>query len=128
MTHERLARLAGGCWAIAVIAGLAIGACDGAAARALADGGPACPFRALTGVPCPFCGMTHAVLALGRGDLRGALAANPAAPLVLVIVLAVAIAIASGRGAAILRGGRGRALVVILAIAWVANAWRALAG
>ena len=38
-----------------------------------------CPFRALTGIPCPTCGTTHAAVALLRGDVGGALAANPLA-------------------------------------------------
>ena len=36
-----------------------------------------CPFRALTGLPCPFCGGTTAACRLGHGDIRGALAASP---------------------------------------------------
>jgi hypothetical protein len=36
-----------------------------------------CPLRRLTGVPCPFCGMTTAATRLGTGQLRAALAANP---------------------------------------------------
>jgi len=40
---------------------------------------PLCPFKALTGLPCPGCGMTHAFLALGRLDFAGAFAANPLA-------------------------------------------------
>jgi hypothetical protein len=39
-----------------------------------------CPFRLLTHVPCPGCGMTHAMLALCRGDLRAALIAHPLSP------------------------------------------------
>ncbi|MEQ1758482.1 MAG: DUF2752 domain-containing protein [Vicinamibacterales bacterium] len=31
-----------------------------------------CIWRALTGIPCPSCGMIHAFLALGRGDLSAA--------------------------------------------------------
>jgi hypothetical protein len=31
-----------------------------------------CPFRALTGLPCASCGMTHAFVALARGDAVGA--------------------------------------------------------
>jgi hypothetical protein len=38
-----------------------------------------CPFRALTGIPCPFCGGTTAASQLGHGDIRGALAASPIA-------------------------------------------------
>lgn len=36
-----------------------------------------CPLRALTGIPCPFCGGTTAAAHLGHGDVVGALAANP---------------------------------------------------
>lgn len=36
-----------------------------------------CPLRALTGVPCPLCGMTTAATSLAAGDLHAALAANP---------------------------------------------------
>jgi hypothetical protein len=42
-----------------------------------------CPLRALTGVPCPVCGMTTAATRLAAGDLGAALAANP-----FVLVLA----------------------------------------
>jgi len=40
---------------------------------------PPCPFRALTGIPCLTCGTTHAAVAMLRGDLAAALAANPLA-------------------------------------------------
>jgi hypothetical protein len=40
---------------------------------------PACPFRQITGVPCPTCGSTHAAVALMHGRLGAALAANPLA-------------------------------------------------
>ncbi len=36
-----------------------------------------CPFKAVTGLPCPGCGMTRAFLALGRLDFAGAYAWNP---------------------------------------------------
>ena len=36
-----------------------------------------CPLRTLTGVPCPFCGMTTSVEAVLRGDAHGAISANP---------------------------------------------------
>ena len=37
-----------------------------------------CPIKALTGVPCPGCGMTHAYLRLLKLDISGAFAANGA--------------------------------------------------
>ena len=36
-----------------------------------------CPLRTLTGVPCPFCGMTTGTVATLRGDFRAAVGANP---------------------------------------------------
>jgi hypothetical protein len=43
-----------------------------------------CPVALLTGTPCPGCGMTRAVVALARGDLRASWAAHPLAALVVV--------------------------------------------
>lgn len=36
-----------------------------------------CVLRATTGLPCPLCGTTTAFTRLGRGNVLGALAANP---------------------------------------------------
>ncbi len=44
----------------------------------------ACPFRALTGLPCPLCGMTRAVTAAMRGDIIASLRFQPAGILLLV--------------------------------------------
>jgi hypothetical protein len=67
------------------VAGL--GAAGAAIAYQLALGGEGlwlpCPLRALTGVPCPLCGMTTAATHLASGDLGMALSANP-----FVLVLA----------------------------------------
>lgn len=41
--------------------------------------GLGCVFAAATGLPCPFCGMTHGVAALGAGDLGAAVSAHPPA-------------------------------------------------
>ena len=43
-----------------------------------------CPLRALTGVPCPLCGMTTSVEATLQGEPGAALAANPAGLLAVV--------------------------------------------
>lgn len=48
-----------------------------------------CAVRALTGVPCPGCGMTRALLALGRGEIGVALALHPLSPLVAVEAVAL---------------------------------------
>jgi hypothetical protein len=50
-----------------------------------------CPLLMLTGVPCPFCGGTHAGVDLGRGHPLAALRASPLAVCgaVAVIILPV---------------------------------------
>lgn len=46
---------------------------------------PPCPFRAVTGIPCPTCGTTRALVALSRGQLAQALVNNPMFTLGLVL-------------------------------------------
>ncbi|MCW3019404.1 MAG: hypothetical protein JWN10_1712 [Solirubrobacterales bacterium] len=43
-----------------------------------------CPFRRMTGIRCPLCGLTHATRALTRGDIGNAVALHPFAPLLWV--------------------------------------------
>ena len=38
---------------------------------------PLCPFRLLTGLPCPGCGLTHAFCNISHGHFRMAWQANP---------------------------------------------------
>ncbi len=45
----------------------------------------ACPLRATTGVPCPFCGMTRAVVAAVHGHLGTSLSFNPGGVVVLLL-------------------------------------------
>ena len=40
-----------------------------------------CPMRALAGIPCATCGMTHAFVALAHGEVAAAFAASPAGAL-----------------------------------------------
>ncbi len=53
------------------------------------DAGLPCPLRSLTGVPCPFCGMTRGVTAVVHGDVAHAALLNPGS--VLLVVAAVAL-------------------------------------
>ncbi len=92
--HARQLRLAGGLgWPLAMAA----------TPWWLGQGGwgIGCGFRALTGLPCPLCGGTHACAALVQGDLAAAWAANPGA-LVLLAWLAVL------AGQAVAEGASGR--------------------
>ena len=49
----------------------------------------ACPMRTITGVPCPFCGMTRAVVAALHGHPIESLRFNPGG--ILVVVFAIAL-------------------------------------
>ncbi|HWT92124.1 MAG TPA: DUF2752 domain-containing protein [Solirubrobacteraceae bacterium] len=81
-----------------------------------------CPFRAATGLPCPLCGSTRAVLLAAQGDPRF-LDYNAVMVAVLAVVAGLWLLRATGRGAA-LRAmvPRGRPLaalwVGVLALAW----------
>ena len=48
-----------------------------------------CPLRTATGIPCPFCGMTRAVVAAVHGDLLGSLRFNPGGVFVLALAVYV---------------------------------------
>jgi hypothetical protein len=53
---------------------------------------PPCPLRTVTGVPCPFCGMTRGVTAAVHADLGRAVFLNPGS--VVAVVLAVLVLVA----------------------------------
>jgi hypothetical protein len=48
-----------------------------------------CPLRAVTGIPCPSCGLTRALAHLERGHLDQALKYHPFSPLILLLALAL---------------------------------------
>jgi hypothetical protein len=51
-----------------------------------------CPFHELTGLLCPLCGGTRAVLRLLDGDLLGSLSLHPLAVPLAAVVVYVAVA------------------------------------
>ena len=88
-----------------------------------------CPFHRLTGLKCPACGITTAILALLHGDVRAAFAANPglafSLPVLapwLIWVLFCWLREIPARGRAV--NGVGLGLIVYFAI-W--GVWRNLA-
>jgi hypothetical protein len=44
----------------------------------------ACPFRSLTGLPCPFCGITTSTILMLHGDLAGSFRAHPLGPFLVI--------------------------------------------
>ncbi len=61
--------VAGGMWAVAPV-----------------HPGLPCPFRTITGLPCPLCGMTRAVSAALHGDVIASLRFQPAGLMLLALV------------------------------------------
>lgn len=52
-----------------------------------------CPLRAMTGIPCPFCGGTTAAVEVGRFDLAGALRVNPVVVFTAAVIIAMPVVI-----------------------------------
>lgn len=114
-----MARLAAAVFTLATLGAAAVGAFGSDDARAqLGTGGPACPFLALTGVPCPFCGLTRATIALGHGDVHGALGFHPLAPLVLALILGICAIVIAGRAEWLRPRRRVVALCAVIAGIW----------
>jgi Protein of unknown function (DUF2752) len=80
--------------------------------------GITCPLRAVTGIPCPFCGTTTAVGEAAHLNLAESLRTNPG-PLVALAIAAVLF---------VLRPARLRvpvsALIALLAAMWVVQLFR----
>lgn len=82
-----------------------------------------CLLRGLTGVPCPLCGGTTAMVQLGRGHLLAALTASP-------LALVAATAWVSGpawlrrRRALLARLPRGTAFASLIAVLLASELWQ----
>jgi hypothetical protein len=100
--------------------------CIGAAVFAPADGGVdgpplwPCPFRAITGAPCPLCGATRSVVLAAHGDSRF-LDYNPWWVVVLAVGVVIGLAAAGLRRKIPPLAGRVGAVVpfAVLAVGWV---------
>lgn len=60
-----------------------------------------CPFRHLTGIPCPTCGMTRSFMAIARGNLSEAVSQHLFGPIVfaglLIAVAHIGVELLTGR-------------------------------
>ena len=74
---------------------VAAGACASALGAGEVEGPTLCPFRLATGLPCPFCGTTRSLMALGRGDLEASLGYSPLGLLLSVAAVAFFVALAT---------------------------------
>lgn len=92
-----------------------------------------CIFRWVTGLPCPFCGMTTAFALLARGEWAAAFGIHVLGPAVYLITWGVLLAGVVG----LVRNRRalpqwlfsqrvGRVLLLIILLGWVANLARVL--
>lgn len=52
-----------------------------------------CPFFALTGIPCLFCGMTRSFLAMGGFDVGQSLSYHPLGPALFILAAGLAVAL-----------------------------------
>lgn len=90
-----------------------------------------CPVRAVTGLPCPTCGLGRGLLAAMGGDFPGAYTHHPLAPALLVFLASMAAlhasapararALLSGLGAAPTRHPRATWLLLALYVGWGAS-------
>lgn len=111
----------GRAWALATAAGVVV------ASRLLdariAAGPVLCPFRWVSGFPCPGCGLTRAFVALAHGDVAAALAFNAfSLPLFAATIVAIpwlALELARGRALGLGRWAYSRRLALGLALALV---------
>jgi len=52
-----------------------------------------CPFRLMTGRPCPACGLTRSWIALMHGNLRESIAFHPLGPLTVMAAILVVLGV-----------------------------------
>jgi uncharacterized membrane protein len=89
---------------------------------------PFCPFRTLTGLPCPLCGMTRALSHLWRGEWDEAVALHALSPMVFTL-LVVVVLVELWRG---WRGGRewvpAHAAPLVVGVLLAYGGWRWFGG
>ena len=89
---------------------------------------PPCLFLSITGLPCPFCGLTTSFALLTHGALGRAFMANPSGPplygIMLCLLVYYILLRLRGRENLLLSWGKrisGKTLIIALVIMWIAR-------
>jgi hypothetical protein len=89
---------------------------------------PPCLFLAITGLPCPFCGLTTSFTLLTHGTLGRAFLANPSGPPLygIMLCLLVIYVILRLRGRenlllSLINRISGKMLIIMLVVMWIAR-------
>lgn len=89
---------------------------------------PPCLFKVITGLPCPFCGLTTSFTLLTHGNLGHAFLANPSGPplygiMLCLLVTYVILRLRGRENLLISLSNRisGKMLVAVLALMWIAR-------
>jgi hypothetical protein len=122
-TQEILARFSSGLVVVGALFVFVVGMLGSSHMESqFVDHGLPCLFRSATGLVCPLCGMTHAIAALGAGDIAGAFAAHPLAPLIFVIAIWLCASLAiKGRMRLFGRVVQPGPLLAGVGVVWVIN-------
>lgn len=87
-----------------------------------------CPLKYLTGIPCPFCGLTRGTAWMVRGELGNAWTSNILSPLVALIMIAAAIyavlvRLAAGKRLVFEAAANFRSALIWLTACLIAASW-----
>jgi hypothetical protein len=90
----------------------------GAIVPADGDTGLFCPFRELTGLPCPLCGATRAFALAARGDARFLDYNAVWVVVAALLIVAGAVALVRGRAPRLRTGPAAVLALAVAALAW----------
>jgi uncharacterized protein DUF2752 len=90
----------------------------GAIVPADGDTGLFCPFRELTGLPCPLCGATRAFALAARGDARFLDYNAVWVAVAALLIVAGAVVLVRGRAPRLRTGPTAVLAVAVAALAW----------
>ena len=88
---------------------------------------PTCPFLAMTGHPCPFCGATRSFSAIWRGDIGASLHLYPLGPLLFiasfVVVSYALLTLATRRSVQLNLPRRVERWITVVGVGLITSSW-----